>query len=232
MTVSILCYNIHGGYDLKGKRDLKRIHALLEEQKIDIAVFQEVETRPSRGGTADDITVISGVERPHHLAGLTMQEEGGWYGNLIVSRYPILRGVTHNLATVAGLEPRNAIDALIDTPKGPLRIIGTHLSLLASVRWQEGRQLLQLVNAVEEREQNPMLLMGDVNEWRGGAQLLKHLNETFVSLPVARTFPSCFPLFHLDRVWAHNVPNVTAQRLRTPVTRRLSDHLPILVNVR
>lgn len=231
MTLSILCYNIHGGYDLKGARDLKRIHTLLEEHKIDIAVFQEVETRPSRGGTADDIAVIAGVERPHHLAGLTMQEEGGWYGNLIVSRYPIIRGVTHDLVTAARLEPRSAIDALIETPKGLLRIIGTHLSLLASVRWQEVQKLLQLASAVEAHEKNPMLLMGDVNEWRGGARLLKHLDDTFVSLPVARTFPACFPLFHLDRVWAHNVPNVTAQRLRTPVTRRLSDHLPILVNV-
>jgi len=231
MTIRILCYNIHGGYDMGGVRDLSRVHALMEEMKIDIGVFQEVETRPSRGGTADDITSLSGVERPHHLAGLAMQEEGGWYGNLIVSRYPIIRGMAHGLDTLAGLEPRNAIDALIQTPRGPLRIVGTHLSLLAAVRWQEVQKLLQLIGDAEAFETNPMLVMGDINEWRGGARLLQHLNDSFIALPAARTFPSCFPLFHLDRVWAHNVPQVDVQRLKTGRLRRLSDHLPLLINV-
>lgn len=231
MTIRILCYNIHGGYDTQGVRDLSRVQALMDDMKIDIGVFQEMETRPSRGGSKNDIATLSGVERPYYHAGLAMQEEGGWYGNLIVSRYPIVRGITHGLQTLAGMEPRNAIDALVETPKGPLRIIGTHLSLLASVRWREIQRLLYLVDEAEAREKNPMLIMGDINEWRGGARLLKHLNEAFVALPAARTFPSFCPIFHLDRVWAHNLPAVSVQRLKTNKVKRLSDHLPLLIDV-
>jgi endonuclease/exonuclease/phosphatase family metal-dependent hydrolase len=73
--------------------------------------------------------------------------------------------------------------------------------------------------------------MGDINEWRGGARLLRHLNTVFTPLPTARTFPSCFPVFRLDRVWAHHLPNVGVQRIKTPTTRKLSDHLPLLINV-
>ena len=44
--VRILCFNIHGGYSRDGKRDLARVHALMETLNIDIGCFQEMETRP------------------------------------------------------------------------------------------------------------------------------------------------------------------------------------------
>src|SRR5688572_31492177 len=128
--IRFLSFNIHGGYSLDGRRDLQRVHALLEEMNIDVAVFQEMETRPSYGGTAADIDILAGAARPHHLPGPSMKEDLGWYGNLIVSRYPIVRALAHNLETHPALEPRNAVDALVETPLGNIRVIGTHLSLL------------------------------------------------------------------------------------------------------
>ena len=64
MTIRILSYNIHGGYDMKGRRDLARLHAFMEDYNVDIGVFQEIETRASRGGTLQDIDTIAGPERP------------------------------------------------------------------------------------------------------------------------------------------------------------------------
>jgi endonuclease/exonuclease/phosphatase family metal-dependent hydrolase len=232
MTLRLLCYNIHGGRNRRGQRDLPGIRKVLEDHDIDVAVFQEMETRPSRGGAADDIVTIAGTERLHHLQGLVRQEEGGWYGNLIVSRHPILRGIVHNLDTAKHLEPRNAVDALIATPAGKLRVIGTHLSLMASMRFYEAQTLMGLIHKVEDTEPNPMLLMGDINEWRGGARLLRYLDEHLRPLPCRRTFPSYFPLFKLDRVWAHNFSRaVSVRRLDTPQLRWLSDHLPLLIEV-
>ena len=98
-ALRILSFNIHGGYDRRGKRDLRRVRDLMEAYDIDIGVFQEIETRPSRGGTVDDILTIAGPERPHHLPALTIKEGEGWYGNLIVSRYPIVSGIVHDLET-------------------------------------------------------------------------------------------------------------------------------------
>ena len=125
----ILCYNIHGGYDMRRHRDLARIGALMDKYDIDVGVFQEMETRTSRGGSLTDIDLISGTGRPHNQFGMAMTEDKGWYGNLIVSRYPILNGTVHNLETHPSLEPRNAVDVKIDTPIGLIRLIGTHLSL-------------------------------------------------------------------------------------------------------
>lgn len=232
MPVRILCYNIHGGYDMHGRRDLKRLHHFMEEHAIDIGVFQEIETRPSRGGTMQDIETIAGPERPHHLPGLTMKEGEGWYGNLIVSRFPIVRGLVHDLETIKMLEPRCAVDALIDTPLGTIRLIGTHLSLSPWERWSEVRNLVRLIDAVEETESRPMLLMGDINEWRPSSRLLRHLDEIMDEVPAHRTFPSRWPLFRLDRVWKTNTNRkIDAVVMKNKDIRRLSDHLPIIITI-
>jgi endonuclease/exonuclease/phosphatase family metal-dependent hydrolase len=232
--IRILSYNIHGGYDMRRKRDLSRLHNFMEENNIDIGVFQEIETRPSRGGTLQDIDRIAGPSRPYRLPGLALKEGEGWYGNLIVSRYPILRANVHDLETKPSWEPRNAVDALIETPGGPLRIIGTHLSLAPWERWSEVRKLVELVDKVEKREIHPLLIMGDINEWRAASlsRLLRHLNETMTPVPCGRTFPSICPVLKLDRVWGSNLKAMPrAHVIQTEETKRLSDHLPIMIEM-
>ncbi|MBI1276057.1 endonuclease [bacterium] len=227
-----LSFNIHGGRSLRGVRDLSRLHALMERLDVDIGVFQEMETRASRGGHEGDVERLAGPGRPHRLCGASIREGKGWYGNLIVSRYPILRGLVHHLETKPDLEPRNAVDALIETPRGKLRLIGTHLSLSVFERWWEARNLLRLMRDVEEKEPNPVLLMGDINEWQYPSRLIRYLNSVMTPLPCGPTFPSWLPLLKLDRVW-HDAPglNVTAHRLGSRGIRALSDHLPLLVEI-
>lgn len=231
-TLRLLSFNIHGGYSLKGERDLHKIHQLLENLEIDIAVFQEVETRPSHGGSPADIDILAGLERPYHLPGPALKEGKGWYGNLIVSRYPITRAQVHNLETTKILEPRNAVDATIDSPIGKLRVIGTHLSLTAMVRWTEVNNLIRLVDEVEEEEKYPLFFMGDFNEWSWSSKLIDHMDDILYPLSCGKTFPSFFPLFRLDRVWCdEDVVKAKAQVLTGYEARSLSDHLPVLVEI-
>jgi endonuclease/exonuclease/phosphatase family metal-dependent hydrolase len=231
-VVRILCYNIHGGYDRYRKRDLHRLHALLESYNVDIGVFQEMETRPARGGTAADVDIVAGKRRPYHLPGPTMKQVKGWYGNLIVSRFPITRALVHNLETRKVLEPRNAVDAQIDSPIGVMRIIGTHLSLLANERWSEVGNLLRLMDEVDEETKSPLLLMGDMNEWRGRSRLIKHMDSIMTPLVTGKSFPSRFPVFRLDRVWYDNIPFIIkGEVIKDKATATLSDHLPVLVTL-
>lgn len=227
----MLCFNIHGGRSMDGKRDLRRINALMDDHNIDIAVFQEMETRASHGGAEADIAMLAGSSRPYHLPGPNIRQDEGWYGNLLVSRYPILRALTHNLETVSYLEPRSAVDALIATPMGNMRIIGTHLSLSPFERLSEGKNLVRLMNAVEEKEKNPLFLLGDMNEWREGSKLIQHLNQIMSPIACGATFPSFRPVFKLDRVWYDCNMKITTQVLLDAPVRILSDHLPIIIDV-
>jgi endonuclease/exonuclease/phosphatase family metal-dependent hydrolase len=230
----LLCFNIHGGRSLDGRRDMGRVHNLLEDHDIDIGVFQEMETRSSYGGTPADIAALAGPARPHYFSGSALKEGEDWYGNLVVSRYPIVRAFVHHLGTSPKFEPRTAVDVAIKTPSEKIRIIGVHLSLSQPERWLEIQNLLALVDEVEEEEKskNPVLLMGDINEWRHTSRLLRHLNRLMIPAPCGRTFPSSFPLFRLDRVW-HDPPSmkVTARVLKGPAVRVLSDHLPVMIEI-
>ena len=230
--VRILCFNIHGGYDMKGHRDLRLVHALMDSLDVDIGVFQEMETRPSYGGSPEDVDILAGPERPYHLPGPTLREGKGWYGNLLVSRYPIKRAIVHDLETTRVLEPRNAIDATIETPYKTIRVVGTHLSLSSIIRWSEIKNLWRLVDDIEDDVKHPFFFMGDINEWRWPCKLLRHLDQIMTPLPCGRTFPSFFPLFKLDRVWSDD-PHVTAsaQALTGPEACKLSDHLPVLIEI-
>jgi endonuclease/exonuclease/phosphatase family metal-dependent hydrolase len=228
----LLCFNIHGGRSRDGNRDLLRVRAMMDHLDIDIAAFQEMETRASRRAAPDDVIALSGPDRPHHLAGPTIEEGEGWYGNLIVSRHPILVSRTHIMETKFDIEPRNAIDALIGTPLGPLRLINTHLSLSPFERAREVPKLIELVQKVEGAENHPVLLMGDINEWRPESRLLRFLNDVLIPVPTGPSFPSFCPFLRLDRVW-HDDPRlrVTARVLDAPDVRILSDHLPLLIEV-
>lgn len=232
--IRLLSYNIHGGRSLDGTRDLRRIHEVMERLDVDIGVFQEMETRPTKRASPRDAELLAGKSRPYHLYGKTLTEGGGWYGNFIASRFPVVRGVVHNLETHADLEPRNAVDAQIDTPLGMVRIIGTHLSLSYLERFSEARNLLRLMQEVEaEMPPLPLLLMGDINEWQPRSKLLRYLDSHMTLLPCKATFPAFLPLLKLDRVW-HEVPeymHVSAHRMSGTGFRTLSDHLPLVVEL-
>lgn len=228
----ILCFNIHGGRSRDGLRDLARVRALMDSLKIDIAAFQEMETRPSRRGGADDVDCVAGPGRPYHLPGPTLKEGRGWYGNLTVSRYPIEIARVHTMETTFDIEPRNAVDSLIATPIGKLRLINTHLSLSPFERAKEVPRLIELVKKVEGEEKHPVLLLGDINEWRPRSRLLRFLDGVMIPVPAGPSFPAIYPFLRLDRVW-HDDPrlHVTARVLDDPPIRMLSDHLPLLVEI-
>ena len=231
--VRFLSFNIHGGRTLSGRRDIGRVHDLMERLDIDIGVFQEMETRASRKGSPAQVKSLAGASRPHHLAGPSLIEGEGWFGNLIVSRYPIIRGLVHNLESGIDFEPRNAVDALIKAPLGNLRVIGTHLSLSYLERRSEARNLIRLVGAVEEEEKNPLFVMGDINEWQWRSKLLRYLDGVMIPLLCKGTFPSFLPILKLDRAWydAPRSMKVFAHRLAGSGIRTLSDHLPVVVEI-
>lgn len=230
----ILSYNIHGGRTASKRRpNLEQVRAVLERLDIDIAVFQEMETRSRRHGALSDEHVVAGEGRPYRLRGESLRDGQEWYGNFLVSRYPIKRGLVHNLETKPDFEPRNAVDALIATPLGDIRVIGTHLSLSYIERFSEARNLLRLMQAVEQQTTAPLFLLGDINEWQPFSKLLRYLDDEMAALPMKPTFPAYAPLLKLDRAW-HDTPQtmqVYAHRMAGKGFRTLSDHLPIVLEV-
>src|SRR5437879_38466 len=70
---------------------------------------------------------------------------------------------------VAEYEPRGAIDAVLLIDNRVVRVIATHFGLHAIERRLQARRLVAVLgeSLANRRPADAVLLMGDLNEWRG-----------------------------------------------------------------
>ena len=139
----MLCvtYNIQYAKGKDGRYDLDRIVSELGD--ADLIALQEVETFVARSGDIDQAQALA--ERLPHMywsygpgidADASKVENGRvinrrrQFGNMILSRWPLLSVTNHPLPKTAlhGIvhSRRAMIEAVIDTPLGPLRFASVH----------------------------------------------------------------------------------------------------------
>jgi endonuclease/exonuclease/phosphatase family metal-dependent hydrolase len=92
--------------------------------------------------------------------------DGGGFGNLIASVWPIVRSEVRRLPGGDGDEPRTAIGALLETPAGVLPVVTTHLDWERDHGWVRERQVVALDRFAREWARGgdlPPILLGDFN---------------------------------------------------------------------
>lgn len=227
-TLRVVSYNIHRCVGVDGLRRPDRIARVLRELDFDIAGLQEVE---SSGSAARSHQLAELAERTGSFAvpGATVLDSAGDYGNGLLIRGEPLEVVRHDLS-VGRREPRGALDVTLRSRAGVGRVVVTHLGLgIAERRAQIGK----LLSVVGVPCLVPTLVLGDFNEWFPWARGRRRLVGRFGAIPLPRTFPSRFPVFSLDHVWACPREMLASlHAVETPLTRLSSDHLPVLATVR
>lgn len=223
-------YNIHRCFGTDRKYWPERIVDVLRGLDADIVALQEVDMRllADHRHQLDFLAAELGM---HHAAGANIQDHRGVFGNALLSRFPIRRVRLLDLS-VRRFEPRGAIFAQLDLGGGcDCLVVATHLGLNAAERRLQVRKLLHSLAA--EEADDPVVLMGDCNEWKPNHGALRGLNRRFGLSMMPRTFPSRFPLLPLDRIWVS--PRSALRRAAvyaTPLTRVASDHLPLRAEIR
>ena len=105
----------------------------------------------------------------------------------------------------------------------------THLGLGLRER---RRQIEALSDALATFTDVPTVVMGDFNEWRPRGLTLLRMNDAMGRAPKARSWPSRFPLFALDRIWVRPRRAIRGiWAVRTPLSRSASDHLPLCLGL-
>jgi endonuclease/exonuclease/phosphatase family metal-dependent hydrolase len=105
-------------------------------------------------------------------------------------------------------------------------VLVTHLGLNAIERREQVTKIMDLLRDVPAHE--PLVVLGDMNEWRRGGVVLKWLHDLMEQAPSKRSFPTWMPVFSLDRVWARPSGSLQSFEVhRTPAARRASDHYPV-----
>jgi endonuclease/exonuclease/phosphatase family metal-dependent hydrolase len=222
-TVRILTWNVHGGVGLDGVRDFSRVVDHIVSIKPDVVALQEVDGR-NRGGRASPMRIIE--DRLGHLgvSASTLTAPDGAYGQVLISRWPLVGAEIHDLS-VGAYEPRRAISATVQAPNGDIRVIAVHLGL----RFGERReQVAALCNAIGK--EGPTVLLGDFNDWIRYRSAQAILESHFPEFTRLRTYPARVPLLALDRIFCR--PSGLLKHAETVVSAPLlSDHLPLLAEL-
>jgi endonuclease/exonuclease/phosphatase family metal-dependent hydrolase len=113
-----------------------------------------------------------------------------------------------------------ALDAVVDSPAGRLRVVTTHLSFLP---FSNGRQLRRLLGALRPAA-GPTVLLGDLNMGPRRARRLTGLHP----LAEGATFPAHRPTVQLDHLMADRpLPTSYAG----PVALEMSDHRALVADL-
>lgn len=233
----LLSYNIHKGIGgLDRKYDLNRVVGVIEHENPDVICLQEV-TRSTHRTRRDDQPKIltTHFAMSAHVFQMNVHYRHGGYGNLIISRWPVMESY-HVCLRWGRWKPRGAQIVVLDTPEGPLQLANWHLGLRDRERhWQVGKLLSHPPFA--ERTGLPTMIVGDFNDWNNSlaAAALAELGFEEASRPASRfrTFPAILPLLAVDKAFFRRGVRLTEARVvRTPLARRASDHLPLVVDFR
>lgn len=222
--IKLATYNIHGGVGADGRLDLARILGVLHELDADVIGLQEVKSGMPGAETLAYLAEGTGL---HPVAGPTVRDESGHYGNALLTRWPAL--VKHRMdLSFHAREPRGALSITVACP-GRLQVVTTHLGLWPPERRYQVKRLLGLF---EVERVLPAVLLGDINEWLLWGRPLRRLHAYFTETPAPATFPARFPLFALDRLWVRPRQALLDLGVHTSaLARRASDHLPLTATV-
>jgi endonuclease/exonuclease/phosphatase family metal-dependent hydrolase len=221
--VRIVSYNIHGCAGPDRRRDPGRIAAVLEALAPDVVALQEVDSRVSRGGL-DQATILARRLGMELVEGPLLREHAGHYGNAVLSRWPV-RPLANGLYRRQGIELRGWLEVEVTAPCGASwRVLTTHLDLAGAARSAQLRELTaRLAHAPA-----PIVLGGDLNEWRPWRRRLGGLAQTVDLLAAVPTFPGRWPLLALDRLAVRAASVVTGPTVDgSESARHASDHLPL-----
>ena len=227
-TLTVASYNIHQCVGTDGRRDPGRVGRVILEVDAQVVGLQEVESK-SGGGLEDAqmeyLAQATGLEA---IAGPTIQRMDSYYGNVLLTRYPIAEIRLVDLS-VPGREPRGVIDAMLDIYGRAVRVIVTHLGL---TRYERRHQVKRLIHILGDDRKQPVMLLGDTNEWFPLSSTIRTLHQSLGKAPAKPTFPASFPLLSLDRIWVRPTEALASVWAHeSPLAKIASDHLPLKVNV-
>lgn len=223
--LKVASYNMRKAIGTDRRRRPERILEVLAEIDADIVALQEADRR---FGTR------AAVLTPHLLAEHSDYQavpvavraaSMGWHGNVLLVRKSatILHAEPIHLPA---LEPRGAVRADLRVAGRDVRVVGMHLDLSGLWRRRQGKAVLDHLDAAQHKL--PVVMMGDLNEWRPAAGCLQDFARGHRIADTGPSFHARRPVGRLDRIMV--TPDLTIADCgvhMSAAARVASDHLPI-----
>jgi endonuclease/exonuclease/phosphatase family metal-dependent hydrolase len=232
----VITYNIRKGKGSDGRSaiEMSALGAALAPHEADVVLCQEV-FHSSRDGAwqSSHLAEAMGLESYY---GANKFRAIGHHGNTTLTRLKVERFVNHDISTNR-IERRGALYVRLDVGGKPLHVWNVHLGLNG---WQRLTQMKRIAATLAEQTKpgEAVLLAGDFNDWRREldpviVDQLGFCNAFAKNGPeMGRTWHARRPVFALDRIYVRDAQIELAQRLDGEPWSGLSDHLPLLAELR
>ena len=231
-TLTVMTYNINYGRDSDGTLDLEATQrAMIQGGLPDLIGLQEVDVRYARRSLHEDQvrTLAEGLGMYYAYGPALSRIWNGYFGNALLSKYPIVEVSNHRLPQIGTQEDRSFLHAVVDVPGfGLVNVIVTHLGLKAQERLSHVQTILEYTTRLE----GPVILLGDWNAEREDSLWL--LEEHYVDAgrlfdPQGSTFPSSSSTgARIDRVYLS--PDLVPKAYQV-IDAQASDHRPVVVKI-
>ncbi len=239
MRLKVVTYNVHkciGGIDRKYRPE--RIRDAVAPLEADFALLQEVDDGAARSNRHRQVDLLGEFLGFRHRAFFpnVRVRGGGWYGNAILSRFPIVEARNIDLSLPLSRR-RSVLYARVRvTRRGRSRTVvlfNMHLGLSQFLRARQLAKFLASPPLRGSHSRAPVVLAGDFNDVWGtlGPRYLVPAGFRGTDSP-QWTFPAWAPVRALDGVYVRGDAELLAvRRSTTPAARRASDHLPLVAEV-
>lgn len=264
MTVSIVTWNIQNGKGCDGVIDLARTARVIRAMgEADVICLQEIARYEPAYGNVDQAAELQGLFRGYEaFFGVALHRGGNrQYGNLILSRLPVLQVFNHLLPHPAegGIKhmQRQAIEAVVQAAAGPLRVMTTHLEYYSAQHRSAQIERLQEIHLeacaphlhVDEagsyqsyERGKGAIVCGDFNLKPEDPLHRKMLDGGFVdawqALNPGKPHPHSFRLFEKEETpyccdFVFVTPDLVPRlrSIRIDAETKASDHQPVIVEI-
>lgn len=163
MLIKIITFNIAHGKGMDGLVDIGRQAAAIRQYEPDIVFLQEVDMYTKRAGDSNQIREFSKkIYLPYCSMESNITLEDGYYGDGIISRFPISFSVNYLMPlTDLNHEQRGILCNRISLGTTKINLFSVHLSTYADERILSCKELNRIISKIDKNE--IIIIGGDFN---------------------------------------------------------------------
>lgn len=234
--IKILSYNINHGEGPAGGYGLKEIIEIIKRENPDFVTLNDVDNKAVRTYREDQARKIAGNLGMFFTFGKTTALEGGWNGNAILSRYPLIFAENRFYKDDTGDENQAFLHGVFRAGEKEIHIYTTELAGDAEIAEKQNQELIDHI--VDEMAQNavndPLFLTGSFNlnyDHVGIKGMKNYFENTTVksSFTDKLTWPAHSPKYQYDYIFSRKNASLGGVKIiRDNNTQNTSDHLPLI----
>jgi endonuclease/exonuclease/phosphatase family metal-dependent hydrolase len=231
----IMTYNVHSCIGLDGRHSYDRLARIIARYDPDVVALQELDVGKKRSSGVDQARLIAEAlnMRVHFHPSVVIEDEQ--YGNALLSRLPMDLVKAGALPGLPGREQRGALWVRVQTPRGAVQVLTTHLGLRSAERVVQVRDLTGERWLANPRCAPPIVVCGDFNMSAGSREyrMMTRMVRDSKSAAPRRSFQRTWMgISRIDYIFAAHSLEFRAVRVpRTHLTRVASDHFPLLADL-